>query len=970
MVGRRGLRDTCKGVGSTDDKPASRTRTLAEDEAAVGARWERSTGSTIGRYIVEDRLGAGAMGVVYKARDPKLGRDVAIKMSHASQGSSPRGAERFAREARAMAALHHPHVVQVYDYGVRDGDGFLVMELLEATTLTAWLETNPSEEARMRALRQAGEGLAAAHDAGLVHRDFKPGNVLITREGVAKVTDFGLARAYGDDESSSGPSPVFASERSGSGGSNTVTAHGVVIGTPAYMSPEQHRARPLTPQSDQYSFCLTAYEVLAGSRLFEAPTLARLEMLKDDGPALDAFRGLPLAVSRALRRGLQPRARDRFRDVRALLDAMQRRPLRVWGAICAGLVLPVALLALPPGNRGEVACGDDASALWNDEHRDAVRAVFVRSSSPGAAEAGTRVLEMLDDEAADWASAKREACGLTASERDIAEACLARRRLDFEQTRDRIAVRNAVSVDSAVATVSRLSDVDECLQPMSARLEAARMDPRTRAYLDEVDRRRAGAREAFRLGDRMAAVGELDAALMAARQIEPPALRAGPLSEVGNMLDTAGEGERGSEVLREAYDHAASADDDRAAASAAIRLIWVEGVTLGHIDEGRRWAREAETRMERFTARPDMAAAKFTNLAAIAQREGDLDQSLALMLRANAVGDADSGEVSTAKRRIVLLMAQARRQHNIGTLHYYLGDYDEALPAFQASVAASRAARGVGHPDSVDALEGVARSAEALGDLDLARVSAKSMIRIIEEHRGPAHPSVATAKRALASVEYAVGDLEEVGRLFASIVELLDAQEDRDYEMEAAAARVELCTVLRELGRVEEAGERAQEAYAIYERETDPRFAGHRAGALRELALVHSELGKHDEAVDYMRRASVAAADSNFERLNLVVFAIARLYVLNGAGRHDEAVEAGEQGLEFAREVPDAVDTMLLELRFAEALMQRGDDGDYARAQALLDSVQTKARRVGAEMILSKDLPDTQAELDAIVGPQ
>ena len=965
MEGDRCLRDT--GVVPPGvDMPGSRTRTLSENKAAVGARWERSRGTTIGRYVVEERVGAGAMGVVYRAHDPKLDRHVAIKMSHASQSESKRGAERFAREARAMAALHHPNVVKVYDFGVRDGEAFLVMELLDAMTLTDWLETNPSVADRMRVLREAGEGLAAAHEAGLVHRDFKPANVLITRSGTAKVTDFGLARAYGEEDSNSEASPLVRSlDLSSSEPSQTVTAQGVVIGTPAYMSPEQHRARPLTPHSDQYSFCLTGYELLTGRRLFEAPTLVKLEMLKDEGPALDAFRELPLSVARAFRRGLQPRPRDRFRDLSALLVALRRRPLRSWAGLSAAVALPIALVAVPTMRNSGPACASESAVQWSDTDREAVRAAFLHAATPGAADAADRVVAMLDGEAVAWAQARAEACELEASRRDLAHVCLERRKAAFDQLRDRIAIRRAVAAEDAVKVASRLKAPSDCLQPAAARLEAARADPRTRAYLDEVERRKALAEDAFRVADRFAAQAEVEAAIEAVANIEPPVLRSKPLSDLGNLLDTAGNGERAAAVLREAYDHAATASNDRAAASAAIRLIWVEGVTLGRSEEGRRWAREAEARMSRFTARPDMAAARLINLAAIAQNEQDLEASLELMIQADLVGEVPEPSVTPARQN-VLLMARARRQHNIGALHYFLGDYKEALPAFQRSVAATQAARGIDHPDVVDALEGVSRSAEALGDLDLARVTAKSMIRILEKHRGKDHPSVGSAMRALASVEYAVGDLEEVRRLFEQIVVLLERQDEADYDMEAAAARVELSTVLRELGQIEEAAAVAEHAYRAYEEAGDPRYSGHRAGALREIALIHADQGKHDLAVEYMERAVVAAGESAFEKLNRVVFAIARVYILNGAGRFDEAIEAGEEGIELAADMPDAVDTMLLQLRFAEALMGRGDPGDFARARVVLEDVRTKAQRVGADMILQKDLPDTEAELDAI----
>ncbi len=962
------LRDT-RGVVRKEELPASRTRTLSDDEAAVGARWERTTGTKIGRYVVEARLGAGAMGVVYRALDPKLNRLVAIKMAHDSQARTPRGVERFAREARAMAALDHPHVVAVYDYGVRDGDGFLVMELLVAKTLTEWLETGPTSADRIRVLREAGEGLAAAHEAGLVHRDFKPGNVLITQDGTAKVTDFGLARVYGEDDSRSDASPVVAPhEFSGSGpNSHTVTAEGVVLGTPAYMSPEQHRAHPLTPQSDQYSYCLTAFEVLTGSRLFEAPSLMKLELMKDEGPSPQALRGLSLPIARALRRGLQPRARDRFVDVPALLRALERRPLRTWAAAAGAVLLPLALVAAPSGGASDPSCTTQSTApLWTDEDRGEMRAVFNRSADPGAGEVADLVLSIFEGEAEAWSLARAGTCELGPKERDLAVACLETRREEFEATRDRISMRSAVAVQQATQVASSLKPSAECLQPIAARLQAARGDPRTHAYLDEVERRKNAASDALRREDNRAAQAELAAALEAIGQLEPPAIRAKPLTDVGNLLDSAGAAEKASEVLGEAHAYAVEAGDDRNAASAAIRLVWVEGVALGRPEDGRRWSRKADAHLEHFTPRPDMAAARFVNLAAIAQGEGDLEQALKLMMQANEA--AESGEQAPASpaRQNTLLMARARREHNVGALNYWLNRNQEGLAAFQREVAAIQAARGVDHLDTLDGLEGVAVTADALGDLGLARVSAKSRVRILEKHRGKNHPSVGGALQTLASIEYSLGDLEEVRRLYERTIALLQDHEEPGYELRLASARVELTTVLRELGEGEAAMEQATLAYAGFEAGTDPAYAGHRAGALRELALLHSQLGKHDEAIEYMERAYVAGGDSMLELLNRVVFAVAQIYVFNGAGRYDDAVAAGEAAMKIGKDMPNSVDTMLLQLRLAEALAHRGAAGDNDRALGILDSVETKARQNDASVILKRDLPESRAEVVAL----
>lgn len=951
----RGVRDT-RDVPSADQIPASRTRTLAEDQAAVGARWERTTGSAIGRYVVERRIGAGAMGVVYEAVDPRLNRRVAIKMAHASRGNHRRSAERFVREARAMAALHHPHVVKVYDYGVRDDDAYVVMELLQAETLSAWLESKPSTAARLEVLRAAGRGLSAAHEAGLVHRDFKPGNVLVTRGGVAKVTDFGLARAFGEGDSSS------QSEKHDISGPQavSVTAHGVVLGTPLYMSPEQHRAEPLTPLSDQYSYCLTAYEALVGHRLFDARSMMALEQAKERGPDAAAFRTLPRSVARALRRGLQPHARDRFPDLAALLQALEGRPRRTWLVGLAGVAFPLALGGTLAMQGPATACADEDVQLWNADDQVSLRRAFARSEVPRATEIAEHVSAIMEGEARAWSDARQQACSLSGTQQDAVRACLGHRRDAFEALRERVVVRGTVPPERALSVVSRLETAQTCLQPKSARLEAALANPTMRAHLDEVRRRNKSARTALQQGNTDAAKEALAASLETIARVEPPGLRARPLTVVGDMLDTAGDGEQASEVLRKAYEFARAAEDQERAVGAAVHLIWVEGLTLSDVEEGRRWAREAEALLEQLESKPALAAARLNNLAMVAQNEGDLDRALELLEQADAVAATEQDGASPARQN-VLLMARAGRANNIGSLRYWKGDYAEALAAFRRSLAATEAARGPDHPDSLSAADGIARAAEALGELDLARASARGMVRTIELHRGKDHLSITHALRVLGTVEYARGDLAEVRRLFERIIALLEAQKDPSAETrrELAAMQVDLCVALREMGDPQAAAELAQRAFETIDAANDPSRAVHRAGALRELALAHSDLAHHDDAVAFMSRADVALQDTKQVVVNGVVFATARVYVFSRAGRYDEAIEAGERGMTLAADVPDSTDAVLLELELARALLLRGQSEDRARAETLLAHVREVAGT-------SKPSPITLQELAAV----
>ena len=281
----------------------------------------------VGRYIVRSGVGAGAMGRVYAAYDPTLDREVALKLLHPSAGSAHLEA-RLLREAKAMARLaHHPEVVPVYDAGRHGAQLFIAMEFVEGGTLRAWLATRPRSWREIVAVFQrAGRGLAHAHARGLVHRDFKPDNVLVGRDGRVRVTDFGLARVLRDVADaapiSSGPTHRAGARRAVDA---SLTRTGTLVGTPAYMAPEQLDGGNADARSDIFSFCVALYEALYGERPFKGSTVAQLRDVTSRGrispPRGD--RGVPRGLGRALRMGLRPRSEDRHASMAALLEAVE-----------------------------------------------------------------------------------------------------------------------------------------------------------------------------------------------------------------------------------------------------------------------------------------------------------------------------------------------------------------------------------------------------------------------------------------------------------------------------------------------------------------------------------------------------------------------------------------------------------------------------------------------------------------------
>ena len=314
-------------------------------------------GAQLGKYRLDRILGEGGMGVVWAAHDPDLERAVAIKvLRHAEATTQLR--QRLLREARAMAKLKHANVLTVYEVGTVDDRDYIAMELVDGQSLDEWLGHATYEE-RWDAILAAGRGLAAAHAAGVVHRDFKPHNILRSRNGRVLVTDFGLARGMvGEDDA-----VPFSATRSGDAVLDTpMTQTGALIGTPAYMAPEQYRGAAPDPRTDQFAFCVTAWQALTGDRPFKGATLEEMRNAVEGGVAHIPTK-LPKAVRAVLARGLDPDPAERYSSLEELLDALERAaklPARRRGFIVAafGLVMAGALIFQQTRSNNSVAAND------------------------------------------------------------------------------------------------------------------------------------------------------------------------------------------------------------------------------------------------------------------------------------------------------------------------------------------------------------------------------------------------------------------------------------------------------------------------------------------------------------------------------------------------------------------------------------------------------------------------------------
>jgi eukaryotic-like serine/threonine-protein kinase len=303
----------------TDDTVLGSDATAAVATPIVGAP-KLLAGSAIGHYQIVKHLGSGGMGTVYRARDQRLGREVALKLrppSAEGQTSCRVLCSLLGREAKVMASLSHPNLVQIFDVGEHRGCVFLAIELVDGTTLREWAPAQ-SRANRLRALRDAGCGLAAAHAAGVIHRDFKPDNVLVSSTGAVKVADFGLARNKGQilewGVTCGGCSVDDAKSEL------AASLDDSVAGTPRYMPPAQLSGDPGNELSDQYAFAVSAWEILFDVYPFPASTVGELRAAIERGPIDVPGNDVPLVAT--LRRALAPDPAARFASIGELLAVL------------------------------------------------------------------------------------------------------------------------------------------------------------------------------------------------------------------------------------------------------------------------------------------------------------------------------------------------------------------------------------------------------------------------------------------------------------------------------------------------------------------------------------------------------------------------------------------------------------------------------------------------------------------------
>ena len=493
----------------------ARTSIMSSSTVAPSTTPEPAPPGTMGRYTVHDRLGAGAMGTVFRGHDPLLDRTVALKLLRPALAGSAQARERLLREAQLMARVRHVNVVTVYDVGLASEQVYVAMELVEGQNLRAWLaaKARTSREIVER-FAQAGAGLAAAHRAGVIHRDFKPANVLVDRAGHARVTDFGLARA----SASSSDEPRHT-----------------LVGTPVYMAPEQLDGEVADERSDQFSFCVSLFEALSHERPFAGSSPGELrEQMRQSSASIPPVRGISRRAVRVLRRGLSERPTNRYPSMEALLADLKPR-VRSWswaaGAVALLACLGVAEDRLGPGaavRRCTFAASTALDGTWDATRARALRSAFAASGLSVAEATATRVTAALDSYAARWRSTYSNACTATRARHEQSDAQLALRLTCLDERRQRVkSLADALTTAPdrtvmmrAKSAVDELPPIDTCaavdelsatsatpptpIQAAATALNARLVDVET---LERLGQYRLGRTRAQQLSDEAHALG-------------------------------------------------------------------------------------------------------------------------------------------------------------------------------------------------------------------------------------------------------------------------------------------------------------------------------------------------------------------------------------------------------------------------------------------------------------------------------
>ncbi len=747
---------------------------------------ELAPGDRLGRFQVLGRLGAGGMGIVYAAYDPELDRKVALKLYASTDADDPvRGRALLLREAQAMARLSHRNALTVFDFGTYYDRVYVAMELVDGMTLAAWLQLKARRwKEVLSVFLGVGEGLAAAHAAGIVHRDVKPSNVMIGRDGSVRVMDFGLARRTAREMS--------GERRALTGGigttPETLAQPGALVGTPHYMSPEQLAGRPADARSDQFSFCVALYEALYGERPFQGRSIEELlseisEFEVRPAPlptrsiawVLGRPRHVPVWLRRIVVRGLHPDPARRYPSMATLVGALRedpwesrRRAIAV-GGLAAGIAVALLVAA---GVRSTLVCKDVTRPLadaWNEARKATAHRAFSATGASFAEDSWRRVAESLDRYAERWSAGRKELCLATAQgtrpDRTVAPIarCFDRRLGELAAMVELLETADASIVEHAVRASQELPPIESCALARSRPQDDA--DPERRARIDAIWTRSQKALARLNAGRPIEGRAEMAAVLADAKDVGDPELEA--TARIALALDRyeAGELSDAERQFEEAASAAERAEDDLRRARAWVGLTAIAAET-GRLDEARRRLRTLDSIVARVEDEPgDLTAERLGAEGNLANREGRHRDAVrieeqALALRERRHGPTALPVAHSLNNLAVSLDAAGKREEAERAYRRAAEIYEQRLGAMDASLATVLDNLGtlLGYQGKFDAADASYRRALAIRETIFGKESgavADNLVNLgtLETARGHHAESAAILERARAIQE-------------------------------------------------------------------------------------------------------------------------------------------------------------------------------------------------------------------------
>jgi serine/threonine protein kinase/tetratricopeptide (TPR) repeat protein len=777
-------------------------------------------------------VGRGAMGEVYAAYDPELDRKVAIKLLRVrgEQEGAGEGRIRLLREAQAIAKLSHPNVVMVYDVGTFQDGVFIAMQFVDGHTIGYWLHAaRRAWPDIVKVFADAGRGLAAAHDKDLIHRDFKPENVMIGADGNVRVMDFGLARAAIDRDGNptsdrtanrattiggraAAPGTLVVStadfdpestRATGSAVGNPMltssneafrlqlTQTGAMLGTPAYMSPEQFQGLAIDARTDQFSFCVALYEALYGERPFFGESMLELtaNVLKGRVRAAPAGARVPSWVRKILLRGLRREPAERWPSMHALLTNLEKsRNSAPRRRFAAGAAAKLAGIWEAPVRGHEVPT----------PQKTEIRRAFLNTGKKHAAGTFEKVSLILDNYARAWSEMYVDACTATHVRGEQSAEVLDLRMASLNEGLDGLRAlsqvflqANAEVLENAVSAAHALGGVERCADVKLLRaMVRPPEDPATRAAVDRLRTVLAEVRVLYH-------VGRLTEGLKLIVPLEEEVRRTGydpllaeTLFELGNLHLERRDIPAASIAFEEAVWTAELSRHDEVAAKAAIQLIYTAGDAQLRFDAGEIWSRYADTILRRVGGHEYLWGWLFNNRGAMRHRQGQITDAVEDARRAVAVKEKvlgpDSADTAGSLSNLAMLLEE-------------MGDGATAVHTLQRAIKASEEGLGPEHPRTAILLSNYAEISNRLGRFSEARAMARRAIGIMQGESAPDGVVVSYPLTAL-GVGYArEGMADQALPFLERAVAIRDDKENRPSSL--GEVHFELARALRQAGR-------------------------------------------------------------------------------------------------------------------------------------------------------------------------